>query len=73
MQRHAISGLRGLAVNAVRVNVGKHKAVVHACADQRGKRPSMEDVLELYDLEADPAETKNIAAVGGGPAVVEAF
>ncbi len=52
------------------VRVGKHKGVVHACADQRNKRPSMEDAMELYDLEADPAEATDIAEVGMGPAVV---
>jgi hypothetical protein len=55
------------------VRVGEMKGVVHACADHAKLVPSMGDVMELYDLTADPFETTNIAAVGRGPAIVESI
>ena len=44
------------------VRVGEWKGVVHACADQQAKAPSMSDSMELYDLSADPHETTDISA-----------
>ena len=55
------------------LRVGEMKGVVHACADHAKLVPSMGDVMELYDLTADPFETTNIAAVGRGPAIVESI
>ena len=34
--------------------------VVHACADQAKKMPSMADEMELYNLTADPYETTDV-------------
>ena len=50
--------------------VGAWKVVVHKCADQRRKEPSVADVMELYNLTADPFEATNVAAVGDGPRIV---
>mmetsp|Transcript_12854 Transcript_12854/g.42707 ORF Transcript_12854/g.42707 Transcript_12854/m.42707 type:complete len:163 (+) Transcript_12854:1280-1768(+) len=43
--------------------VGEWKAVVHECSDQAVLRPSLDDVMELYNLTADPWEETNLAAV----------
>jgi len=43
--------------------VGEWKAVVHECSDQAVLQPSLDDVMELYNLTADPWEETNLAAV----------
>lgn len=50
---------------------GAWKVVVHACASA-SLTPSMEDVMELYNLTADPFETDDVAARGAGPKITAA-
>ncbi len=52
---------RGAAPPGYAVRVGSWKAVVHACANATSLTPSMDDVMELYDLSKDPAEATNVA------------
>ena len=60
-------GAKGAPPPGYGVRVGEMKGVVHACADQSGASaaPSIGDVMELYNLTADPFETVDVAAVHG--------
>jgi len=55
------------------VRVDDMKGVVHACADKARLQPSMRDVMELYNLTADPHETKDVAATPAGAVHVAAI
>ena len=50
--------------------LGDWKVVVLECADGRRLVPSMADKMQLYNLSADPAEERDVAAMGTGPEVV---
>lgn len=43
------------------IRFGKWKGMVPHCKDGRFLKPSMEDQMQLYDLNEDPFETKDIA------------
>eukprot|EP00308_Calcidiscus_leptoporus_P004349 CAMPEP_0119359116 /NCGR_PEP_ID=MMETSP1334-20130426/7087_1 /TAXON_ID=127549 /ORGANISM="Calcidiscus leptoporus, Strain RCC1130" /LENGTH=484 /DNA_ID=CAMNT_0007373723 /DNA_START=176 /DNA_END=1630 /DNA_ORIENTATION=- len=55
------------------VRVGEWKGVVHACVDQEKQVPSADDVMELYNLTADPYEASNVATEGDGPTIVRSI
>ena len=42
------------------IRVGKYKGVVQSCVSRK-KQPSKHDVMELYDLDADPFEQNDIS------------
>eukprot|EP01059_Diplonema_ambulator_P018960 TRINITY_DN3167_c1_g1_i1.p1 TRINITY_DN3167_c1_g1~~TRINITY_DN3167_c1_g1_i1.p1 ORF type:complete len:480 (+),score=149.13 TRINITY_DN3167_c1_g1_i1:58-1497(+) len=62
---------KGSTASGYGVRSGKWKGVVPYCNDTAKQQPSMNDAMQLYDLDADPFETTDVSSAN--PNEVEAL